>query len=98
MLQTCTFWVGLESEVDQVIALLNAAALRAPRVMPDPAPVTLLAEIAPQGLRFTLNFWIDDPINGQSSARSGVNIAVLAALRGAGVVLVKSPQEVVLRA
>jgi len=98
MLQTCTFWVGLESEVDQVIALLTAAALRAPRVMPDPAPLTLLAEVAPQGLRFTLNFWIDDPINGQSSARSGVNIAVLAALRGAGVVLVKSPQEVVLRA
>ena len=98
MLQTCTFWVGLESEVDEVIALLTAAALRAPRVMPDPAPLTLLAEVAPQGLRFTLNFWIDDPINGQSSARSGVNIAVLAALRGAGVVLVKSPQEVVLRA
>lgn len=91
MLQTCSFWVGLDSDVDQVLGLLTAAALRAPRVIADPAPVTLLTEVAPQGLRFTLNFWIDDPINGQSSARSGVNIAVLAALRGAGVVLVKSP-------
>jgi small-conductance mechanosensitive channel len=97
MLQTCTFWVGLESDVAQVQALLVAAALSAPRVMPEPAPVTLLAEVAPQGLRFTLNFWMDDPANGQSSARSGVNIAALAALRGAGVLLVKSPQEVVLR-
>jgi small-conductance mechanosensitive channel len=97
MLQTCTFWVGLESEVAQVQALLIDAALSAPRVMPEPAPVALLAEVAPQGLRFTLNFWMDDPANGQSSARSGVNIAALAALRGAGVLLVKSPQEVVLR-
>jgi small-conductance mechanosensitive channel len=97
MLQTCTFWVGLESDVAQVQALLVSAALSAPRVMPEPAPVTLLAEVAPQGLRFTLNFWMDDPANGQSSARSGVNIAALAALRGAGVLLVKSPQEVVLR-
>ncbi len=97
MLQTCTFWVGLESDVAQVQALLVSAALSAPRVMPEPAPVTLLAEVAPQGLRFTLNFWMGDPANGQSSARSGVNIAALAALRGAGVLLVKSPQEVVLR-
>ena len=97
MLQTCTFWVGLESDVAQVQALLVGAALSAPRVMPEPAPVALLAEVAPQGLRFTLNFWMDDPANGQSSARSGVNIATLAALRGAGVLLVKSPQEVVLR-
>ena len=97
MLQTCTFWVGLESDVAQVQALLVGAALSAPRVMPEPVPVTLLAEVAPQGLRFTLNFWMDDPANGQSSARSGVNIAALAALRGAGVLLVKSPQEVVLR-
>jgi small-conductance mechanosensitive channel len=91
MLQTCTFWVGLESDVAQVQALLIAAASSAPHVLPDPAPLALLAEVAPQGLRFTLNFWMDDPANGQSSARSGVNIAVLAALRGAGVGLVKSP-------
>lgn len=97
MLQTCTFWVGLESDVDQVQALLIAAASSAPHVLPDPAPLALLAEVAPQGLRFTLNFWMDDPANGQSSARSGVNIAVLASLRGAGIWLVKSPQEVVLR-
>jgi len=91
MLQTCTFWVGLESDVAQVQALLISAASNAPHVLPDPAPLALLAEVAPQGLRFTLNFWMDDPANGQASARSGVNIAVLAALRGAEVGLVKSP-------
>ena len=97
LLQTCTYWVGLESDVTQVQALLLQAALSAERVLPDPLPQPLLAEVAPQGLRFTLNFWMDDPVNGQSLTRSRVNIAVLNALRDAGVLLVKSPQEVVLR-
>lgn len=96
LLQTCTYWVGLESDVAQVQALLIQAALGAESVLPDPAPQPLLAEVSPQGLRFTLNFWMDDPVNGQSLTRSGVNIAVLNALREARVLLVKSPQEVVL--
>jgi small-conductance mechanosensitive channel len=62
-----------------------------------PAPQALLGEVAPQGLRFNLNFWMDDPVNGQSLTRSRVNIAALSALRASGVVLVHSPQEVVLR-
>jgi small-conductance mechanosensitive channel len=53
--------------------------------------------VAPQGLKFNLNFWMEDPVNGQSLTRSRVNIAVLSTLRAAGVLLVHSPQEVVLR-
>jgi small-conductance mechanosensitive channel len=97
LLQTCTFWVGLESDVSRVQALLVQAALSAEWVLPTPVPQALLAEVAPQGLRFNLIFWMEDPINGQSLARSSVNIAVLSALRSAGVMLVHSPQEVVLR-
>jgi small-conductance mechanosensitive channel len=97
LLQTCTYWVGLESNVEQVQGLLVQAALSAEWVLPKPEPLALLAEVAPQGLRFNLNFWMEDPVNGQSLTRSRVNIAVLSALREAGVVLVHSPQEVVLR-
>ncbi len=97
LLQTCTFWVGLESDVERVQALLIQAALSAEWVLPAPAPQALLAEVASQGLRFNLNFWMEDPVNGQSLTRSRVNIAVLSALRAAGVMLVHSPQEVVLR-
>ena len=97
LLQTCTFWVGLESNVEQVQGLLVRAALSAEWVLSTPEPLALLAEVAPQGLRFNLNFWMEDPVNGQSLTRSRVNIAVLSALREAGVVLVHSPQEVVLR-
>jgi small-conductance mechanosensitive channel len=97
LLQTCTFWVGLESDVERVQALLIQAALSVEWVLPMPAPLPLLAEVAPQGLRFNLNFWMEDPVNGQSLTRSRVNIAALSALRASGVVMVHSPQEVVLR-
>jgi small-conductance mechanosensitive channel len=97
LLQTCTFWVGLESDVAKVQNLLIGAAADVEWVLSDPEPLALLAEVAPQGLKFNLNFWMDDPVNGQSLTRSRVNIAVLAALRSAGVVLVHAPQEVVLR-
>jgi small-conductance mechanosensitive channel len=97
LLQTCTFWVGLESDVDRVQTLLSQAALSVAWVLSQPAPQALLGEVAPQGLRFNLNFWMEDPVNGQSLTRSRVNIAALSALRTAGVVLVHSPQEVVLR-
>ena len=97
MLQTCTFWVGLESDVFQVQDLLVQAALSAEWVLSTPLPQALLGEVAPQGLRFNLNFWMEDPANGQSLTRSRVNIAALSALRAAEVILVHSPQEVVLR-
>ena len=97
LLQSCTFWVELDSDVAQVQALLVAAALGTEQVLADPAPLALLAEVAPQGLRFTLNFWMDDPVHGQSLARSRVNIAVLQAMRASGVVMAKTTQEVVLR-
>lgn len=97
LLQTCTFWVGLESDVERVQAELVGAALSVQWVLPSPEPMALLAEVAPQGLKFNLNFWMEDPANGQSLTRSRVNIAALGALRSAGVVLVHSPQEVVLR-
>jgi small-conductance mechanosensitive channel len=97
LLQTCTFWVGLESDVAQVQALLVKSALGVEWVLSEPEPQALLAEVAPQGLRFALSFWMEDPVNGQSLTRSRVNIEVLSALRNAGVILVHSPQEVVLR-
>jgi small-conductance mechanosensitive channel len=97
MLQTCVFWVSLESDVSLVQDVLVQAALGVAWVLATPAPQALLGEVAPQGLRFNLNFWMEDPVNGQSLTRSRVNIAVLSALRAARVLLVHAPQEVVLR-
>jgi small-conductance mechanosensitive channel len=97
MLLHCNFWVGLDADPLQVQTLLNQAALSAPRVLADPPPLCLLSEVTPQGLHFSLNFWMDDPSSGQAPVRSGVNMAVLSVLRDAGIDLGQAPHEVVMR-
>ena len=94
LLQNCMFWVGLNSNVEAVQKLLVDAAMSADLVMADPAPMALLAEVAPQGLRFQLNFWMGDPAHGQGLVKSNVNMAALEALRKAGVLLALAPYEV----
>jgi small-conductance mechanosensitive channel len=97
MLLSTQYWVGLESNAEQVSLLLVEAALQADRVLADPEPVALLSEVSPQGLRWTLNFWMDAPLTGQALVRSDVNLAVLQSLRQAGVALAAAPHEVVIR-
>lgn len=72
-------------------AVMEAAALNAPRVLAEPAPSALLMDVALEGLRMHLYFWIDDAASGQNTIRSHVNIAVLQALRQAGIALAQPP-------
>ena len=95
LLLQCFFTVGLNSDVAQVQSLLLQAALQADLVLQTPEPSALLIEITPQGMRFQLNFWIEDATKGQMLARSQVNIAALHALRQANVMLSSAAQEVV---
>lgn len=97
MLLSTQYWVGLESDAEQVARLLVEAALQVDRVLADPEPVALLSEVSPQGLRWALHFWMDAPLTGQSLVRSDVNLAVLQSLRQAGVALAAAPHEVVIR-
>lgn len=85
--------VELHSDVDQVQALLLAAAAAQPRVLKAPAPSVLLVEILAYGLQFRLTYYIADPVNGQGNVRSDVNIAVLAGLRAAQVALAVPQQR-----
>jgi small-conductance mechanosensitive channel len=73
--------VAYNSDVDLVLQLLTEAAAGQERVVSEPAPSANLSNFGPDGLEFTLNFWIADPENGQLNVRSLVNRAVLAALR-----------------
>ncbi len=73
--------VGYDSDVQQVMVLLSQAALAQTRVLPDPAPSVALSNFGPDGLEFTLGFWIGDPENGSLNIRSLVNLEVLRLLR-----------------
>ena len=79
--QSTKVQVGYDSDVGQVIALLTQAALAQLRVLRDPEPSVQLSEFAPDGLEFTVVYWINDLQNGQGNLRSDLNIAILEALR-----------------
>jgi len=85
--------VPYDSDVERVQALLVGAASGTPRVLKNPAPSARLAKFGPDGLEFSLLFWIADPGNGQLNVRSDVNLAVLRGLRAAGV-RIAHPQRV----
>lgn len=82
---TTNIVVPYGSGVAQVQEILGSAARAQPRVMTDPAPVTYLVNFAPDGLEFSLNFWVKDPDKGQVNLRSDINVAILEGLRAAGI-------------
>lgn len=83
--QSTVLQVAYDSDVDQVIRLLERATLEQDRVLRDPAPQAALSAFAADGLEFTVGYWIADPQNGQLNLRSAVNLAILRALREHGV-------------
>ena len=86
--------VGYDSDVEQVMVLLKQAALAQTRVLPDPAPSVALSNFGPDGLEFTLGFWIGDPENGNLNIRSLVNLEILRLLR-ANNIEIPYPQRVI---
>lgn len=85
--------VGYDSDVDLVQRVLLEAAAVTPRVIADPEPAARLMRFGADGLEFTLQFWIADPVNGQSNVKSDVNLRILKGLREAGI-SIPFPQRV----
>ncbi len=86
--------VAYDSDVELVQRVLVEAATSVERVRSDQGPTARLMKFGPDGLEFTLFFWIADPANGQANVRSDVNLAVLQGLRRHGIE-VPYPQRVV---
>ncbi|MFC3217252.1 mechanosensitive ion channel protein, partial [Comamonas sp. JC664] len=55
--------VGADSDVAQVREVLKSAALAQARVLEKPEPSVFLVNFAPDGLEFSLSFYINDPMN-----------------------------------
>ncbi len=81
VLQTTVVTVAYDSDVDQVIRLLQSSALASERVLRDPEPAVAMTNFGADGLEFTVCYWISDLGLGTMSVRSTVNLAILAALR-----------------
>ncbi len=85
VLLTTTLLVAYGSDVPALMPQLEQAVVLVPRVLATPGPSVMLSNLAPDGLELTVAFWIADAENGQLNVRSGVNLALLAALDAAGV-------------
>lgn len=94
LLLTTVLSVGYGSDVAQVQSLLCDAARSVPRVLADPSVSANFTAFGADGLEFTVSYWISDPENGQANVRSGVNTALLEALRAAQIEI-PYPQRVV---
>ncbi|WP_332812991.1 mechanosensitive ion channel family protein [Ramlibacter sp.] len=90
VLVTTDVTVALDSDVEVVQRVLVEAARSVPLVMADPPPAARLGRFLPQGLEFTIQFWIPDASTLQLNVRSDVNLAALRGLRAAGVELARA--------
>ena len=93
VLQSTVVSVSYASDVTLVMRLLTEAAAGQGRVLKTPGPGANLTNFLPDGLEFTVNYWMTDPENGQQNLRSLVNLAILEALR-ANNIEIPFPQRV----
>ena len=89
----CTYSLGVDVDIEQVLSLLSLAALQSDRVLRDPPPQAFLSKVESAGLEFTLVSWVSDPEAGNLMTRSQINTAVVQALQQAGIELPKAPQQ-----
>ena len=90
--QSTQVQVVYDSDPQQVIEALIAAANAQVRVLKDPSPSVPLSQFAAEGMEFTLLYWINDPNLGQGNLRSDVNLAILHRLRQRGIALAAPPR------
>ena len=86
--------VAYGTDLDTLLPRIVQAVAQLPRVIAQPAPDVLLSNFAADGLELTVSFWIQDIENGEQSARSLVNLALLRLFKEMGVEI-PFPQRVV---
>ena len=94
VLQSTVVSVGYDSDVALVMRVLVEAAAAQGRVLKEPGPGVNLTNFGPDGLEFTVNYWMTDPENGQQNLRSLINLDILKALRAHNI-SIPYPQRVV---
>lgn len=68
--------VSYQSDVEQVLQLLQETVASVARVCADPAPQAFLMRFGADGLELEVGFWITDLENGTGNALSEVNRAI----------------------
>lgn len=83
--------INYRHDVEEVIQIIEEAALAVPRVNSQPPPQGLLLKFGQNGFELELAFWISDPENGRSNILSDVNRSLWLALKNRQI-LISPPQ------
>jgi small-conductance mechanosensitive channel len=86
--------VAHAADVELARRLMAEAGAAHPRVLDNPAPVTLITALADSGINLELGVWIADPDQGLAALRSDLYEALLRTFREQGIE-VPSPQRAV---
>jgi small-conductance mechanosensitive channel len=89
--------VGYGSDPDKVRSILLEVARRSPAALSDPAPGVTFDGFGPSALEFTLWTWFPGTVMQVGDFRSGLNFAVLRALRENGIEIPFPQHDVHLR-
>jgi small-conductance mechanosensitive channel len=89
--------VSYDCDLRKAIALAEAAARGAERVVETPAPLCLVVEFGESAIELDLRFWIRDPQNGTRNVRSAVFLAMWDAFRENGITMPFPQRDVWLR-
>jgi small-conductance mechanosensitive channel len=77
--------VAYDSDVDQVLKLLEEAALKVERVSKEKLPGATMQSFGADGIDLAVTFWIYDPENGKGGVTSDVNRAIWKSLKENGI-------------
>ena len=86
--------VAYKDDPEHAMRLIEAAASKHPRVLPEPPPKAFLARFADSGIELELGVWIGDPEIGMLNIRSELNLAIWRAFQEAGIEIPYPQREV----
>ena len=87
VVQMARIQVVYETDIDQAMQVLQAAAQAQPRVLHQPPASVQLSQFTTDGIELTVVYWVADIENGQGNLRSDVNLAILRALHEHGITI-----------
>jgi len=86
--------VSYATDIEALLPRLCALATAHPRVLEEPAPSAALVRFGNDGIDLELGFWIDDPTEGTTNARSDINREILKLFRAEGIEIPYPQREV----
>ena len=94
LMLTTSVSISYQADPQAVQNLLVKAIASCPRVLADPPPAALLVKLGADGFEFDVNYWINDPENGQRNIISEVNMAIASELRRANIEIPYPQREI----